>query len=136
MTIALGEIISEEVGVPRNDGTKGSGLYAVPFRLSESPTGEWVGLFIDNWNHPPRFTSMHRPGVASVRGDRLILDGTTIDEVERYHIETLRIVIQKTNSDYSELLSRKTAVEEQERAKLEAHRKHVGEVASRIKLEG
>lgn len=132
MTIALKEVIRDEIGVPRNDGTRGSGLYAVSFRLSEAPSGEWVELLIRNWNHPPRFTTMHRPGIASVRGDRVILDGTTIDEVEKYHIDTLRMVIEKTNADYSELLSRRNALEEQERAEREAHRRHVEEVASRM----
>ena len=28
---------------------------------------------------------MHRPGIASVSGDRIILDGTTVEELERYH---------------------------------------------------
>jgi hypothetical protein len=26
---------------------------------------------------------MHRPGIGSVRGDKIIFDGTTVDEMER-----------------------------------------------------
>ncbi|MGH7949443.1 MAG: toll/interleukin-1 receptor domain-containing protein, partial [Candidatus Binataceae bacterium] len=83
-------VIVDEVGQPRNDGSRGSALYTVPFRLSATPSREWAIVFIDAWNSPPRFTTMHRPGIARVEGARVVLDGTTIDEVEQYHLETLR----------------------------------------------
>ncbi len=40
---------------------------------------------------------MHRPGIASVQGDRIVLDGTTIDELERYHLKTLKLVVRQLN---------------------------------------
>lgn len=49
--------------------------------------------FIKTWNQPPQFTTMHRPGIARVSGDRVILDGTTIEEVEKYHRDTLKLSI-------------------------------------------
>lgn len=53
---------------------------------------EWAQLFVETWNYPPRFTNMHRPGIARIQGDRGILDGTTVDEIEKHHRETLKVV--------------------------------------------
>ena len=41
----------------------------------------------------------HRPGIARISGDKIILDGTIIGEVERYHAKTLKIAIEKTNEE-------------------------------------
>jgi hypothetical protein len=32
---------------------------------------------------------MHRPNIARGTGDKVVLDGTTIEEIEKYHKETL-----------------------------------------------
>jgi hypothetical protein len=93
-------VIEDEVGHPRNDSTPGSALYAVPFRLSYVPPYEWIQLFLPNWDHPPQWTSMHRPGIAEVSGDRVILNGTTLEEVERYHRDTLKLALEETNKTY------------------------------------
>ncbi len=90
-------VIADEVTEPRNDGTRGSALYAVPFRLSRRVSPDWAEVFQHVWDRPPRWTSMHRPGIARVHGDRIILDGTTIEEVQRYHRETLVLCVQETN---------------------------------------
>ena len=50
---------------------------------------------------------MHRPGIARVSGDRIILDGTTIEEVERYHQETLLAVLDRVNQLIAEHEERK-----------------------------
>lgn len=124
----------DETGVtrPRNDGTRGSGLYLVPLRLNRTPSARWARVFPSIWDHPPQFTTMHRPGIASLSGDRIILDGTTVEEVERYHAATLRLVIPEVNA-------RVAAEEEAERARRElaeaedrAHDDAVREAAKRI----
>jgi len=78
---------------------------------------------------------MHRPGIARVRGDRLILDGTTIEEVEKYHLQTLKLAIAEAN----ELVREEQAGARQrinvQDQKKEAHRKHVEAVAKRLKFE-
>jgi TIR domain len=53
-------VVVDEVSEPLLDGTRGSGLYRVPFRLSRKPAAEWAELFVRTWDHPPRFTTMHR----------------------------------------------------------------------------
>jgi hypothetical protein len=127
----------DEAGVtrPRNDGTAGSGLYKVPLRLNRTPSTRWVRLFTPMWDHPPQFTTMHRPGIASVSGDRIILDGTTLEEVERYHAATLRLVIPSVNAQVA-------AEEEADRAKRDradaedrAHDEAVRKAAKRISFD-
>ena len=133
--IRLIGVIEDGIGVPRNDGTRSSALYAVPFRLSREPSLEWAELFCQVWDRPPRFTTMHRPGIASVYGNTLVLDGTTMEEVEKYHLDTLKIVIPSVNE----------LVEEQERRQQEKvrrkcentarHRAVVREVSARLRFE-
>lgn len=113
--IKLTGIVSEGIGRPRDDGTPGSALYAVPFRLSRQPPREWADHLVATWDSPPRFTTMHRPGVCRVRGDVVTLDGVTIKEVERYHLETLKLCVGKVNQDYSNHLEKKAAIEQRQR---------------------
>jgi hypothetical protein len=128
-------VIEEEVTSPRNDQTRGSALYAVPFRLSRRPSSKWARLFIENWNHPPRFTIMHRPGIARISGDKIILDGTTMDEVERYHAKTLKLAIEKTNDEVAIHEERERIRAEQRRKNEIEHRDSVGEIAKRLNFD-
>lgn len=128
-------IIVDRIGTPRDDGTRGSALYTVPFRLSNTPPFEWIQIFIESWNHPTHFTSMHRPGIASVAGDTVILDGTTIEEVEKYHRDTLVLATQEANQRYQQLISAKAIREEQERKKIADHEEQVQEALKKIKFD-
>ena len=83
------------------DGSKGSALYSIPFQLSEPPTRRWKEYFIHFWNSPPSFTLMHRPGIASVNYDVIWLRGTTIEEVKKYHRDTLVLAIDEANKAYN-----------------------------------
>jgi hypothetical protein len=96
-------IVEEEVGRPRNDGTPGSALYPVSLRLSRTPSPVWAYLFVETWNHPPRYTTRHRPGIASVVGDRIILARTTIEEIDEVHKETLTHVLARVNEEAGRL---------------------------------
>jgi len=127
----------DEAGVtrPRNDGTAGSGLYKVPLRLNRTPSSRWAHLFPSAWDHPPQFTTMHRPGIASVSGDRIILDGTTMDEVERYHAATLRVVIPEVNAQAAAQEAAECVQRERTEAEQRAHDEAVRETAKRISFE-
>lgn len=133
--IKITRVIVEDITEPRNDGTTGSALYSIPFALSAAPSSEWSSLFVQNWNHPSRFTTMHRPGIASVHGSIVVLDGTTVEEVERYHRDTLQLAVADTNRQYREWLHK----QEQDRASEEymraEHRKRVEEASKRIKFD-
>ena len=98
-------IITDEVTVPKMDGSRGCALYKIPFRLSKSPSHLWKEIFVATWNMPPRFTTMHRPGIASVYGNKIVLDGTTMEEVRDYHRETLLLCVDVHSIMYTEIPS-------------------------------
>lgn len=133
--IKITGIIVDQVGTPRGDGTRGSGLYDVPFRLSRRPPPEWADLFVAAWDHPPRWTNMHRPGIASVAGDTVHLNGTTIREVQEYHRETLRLAAEEANTKYLQLLQHRLRQQEVERQRIGQHRREVEEAAKRINFD-
>jgi hypothetical protein len=129
-------VITEEVGQPRNDARPGSALYAVPFRLSTGPTETWIEAFINAWEFPERFTSMHRPGIARVESNKIILDGTTIEEVEKYHLETLKLAIKRANEVVVQEAARRAQLDAAAEEKRRQHRQHVESIAKRLKLDG
>lgn len=125
-------IVVDEVGEPRNDGTRGSALYEVPFRLSRHPSSLWCELFLKSWDLPPRFTTMHRPHIASVVGDEIILNGTTIEEVRDYHRDTLVLCVEEANKLEVEYLEKERKRQAREEAARSAYRKNVEDVAGTI----
>ena len=129
-------VVIDQVSTPRNNGSRGSALYTVPFRLSKRPPSGWPELFIDAWNHPSHFTSMHRPGIASIQGDTIVLEGTTVEEVEHYHRPTLILAVSEANSKFGALESRRAHAAEAERLRVEEHRRSVSEAARRLRFDG
>jgi hypothetical protein len=128
-------VIADEVTEPRNEGTRGSALYTVPFRLSKSVSHEWAVVFEQVWNHPPRFTTMHRPGIAHARGNRIVLNGTTIDEVQRVHRDTLISCVKETNRIVAEHEDRQQAERETRQLAADEHRRQVQEAAQKIRFD-
>ena len=119
--IKLVRIVVDEVTRPRNDGTQGSALYRVPIQLSREPSPEWCRWFIEAWDHPPQFTTMHRPRIASVIGSRVILDGTSLEEIRDYHRETLNLAVRLANDREASAIGADAAAQQQE---LERRRRH------------
>jgi len=117
------------------DGTPGCALYRVPFRLSRLPSDEWIQLFLNAWQCPPQFTGMHRPGIAEVIGDSIILDGTTIDEVQRYHKNTLKLCVEKANEEEAAWLNRLAHQQRLAQQRSESHRKTITDIASQIRFD-
>lgn len=128
-------IVIDEVSEPSNDGSQGSALYRVPFKLSAEPDDLWDELFVRNWDDPPSFTTMHRPGIGFVSGDEIILDGTTIEEVGTYHKKTLKLVVDETNRQHEEIMQKRKSAFEAEQARSQEHRRQVRDAASRISFE-
>lgn len=133
--VKITRVIVEDITEPRNDGTHGSALYAIPFALSRRPPSEWAELFIAIWNHPPRFTSMHRPGIASIHGATVTLNGTTVEEVERYHRDTLQLAVAEANRQYREWRHKQDQLRAREQALREEQRKRVEDASKRIKFD-
>lgn len=128
-------VVVDEVTQPTLDGSPGSELYKVPFRLSRTPSVEWSRLFVEAWNHPPRWTSMHRPGIARVVGDKVLLDGTTMDEVRSYHRDTLVLAVGEANAGLLRLEERRRLEEVQAQRKRDEHEAQVQKLASDITFE-
>jgi hypothetical protein len=132
--ISIVGVVKEGIGQPRNDNTRGRALYRVPLRLSRRPSLLWAQLLKQVWDRPPSFTTMHRPGIASVQGDTIVLNGTTMEELERYHAETLRGVLDEVNRQAAQAAQRARAQREIERQRGEAHSQTVDAIADRLKF--
>ena len=130
--IKIKGVIIDQIGVPRGDGTRGSALYRVPFLLSRRPPSEWAQMFVQCWDHPPSFTSMHRPGIATVEGDVVVLDGTTVEEVNQHHRDTLILAAEETNRKYIEYLKLVEQQTEREEKRVADHKRTTGEIAGQI----
>jgi len=133
--IKIKGILIDEVSLPINDGTRGSALYKVPFELNKRPDYEWIDLFINAWNRPSTFTTMHRPGIASVYGNKIVLDGTTIEEVEKYHKETLKLAVETANNTFREIKHRKKLFDEAEKKREGEHKKNIEDISKRISFD-
>ena len=119
--IFIKHIIEQDIGVPLQDGTLESDLYSIPFQLSRRPSQDWANLFVRVWNSPPEFTTLHRPGIAFVSGDRIVLTRSSLEEVKLYHRHTLQIVLDKVNQD---IASHETATRDAEVRRAEQVRQH------------
>jgi len=135
MDISLVGIDKGGVTQPRNDGTRGSGLYSVPIKLSARPSALWASLFIEAWNHPESFTTMHRPGIATVSGDKVVLNGTTLEEVEKYHLAVLKAAAVRANEEERAHEADEAERKSREAREAEEFRKHIDEAADRIKFD-
>jgi hypothetical protein len=133
--IKITRVIVEDVTEPRNHGTAGSALYSIPFALSRTPPTEWKQLFLNNWNHPPTFTSMHRPGIAKIHGATITLDGTTIEEVESCHRDTLQLAVAETNKQYRDWQNKQKQRQEREETMRLQHRNRIEDASKRIKFD-
>lgn len=128
-------VVAQGVGKPLNDGSRGSALYRVPLQLSRRPPRAWVELFSRNWDHPPRFTTMHRPRIGSVEGDTVVLDGTTMDELENVHLDTLRAVMDKTNAEVAEIERREQEAKRDDERQRLSHEAAVRDVSRRLRFD-
>lgn len=133
--IKIKGILIDEVSLPLNNGTRGSALYKIPFELTSTPNEEWSANFLSKWNLPSRYTSMHRPGIARVSGNRIILDGTTIEEVEKYHRDTLILSVNETNKKIKKIYELRKKEEIKARHKEEEHRKKINDISNRISFD-
>lgn len=133
--IAIEGIVMDEVTLPKNDGTRGSALYAIPFKLTRRPSHEWSEAFIEAWNHPSRYTTMHRPGIARVSRDKIILDGTKIEEVEKYHRDTLKLAVEAANNAERRRTEEEERRREAEQQRANQHRANLEKAVRRLRFD-
>jgi hypothetical protein len=134
-SIKVLEVDIPNVGRPLNDGSPGSALYRVPIKLSEAPSQLWGEVAVQVWDRPPSYTTMHRPGIAYIEGDSFVLDGTTLEEVEQYHAETLKLVVDRTNQEVARLETQAQDEAARDQQQTREHEANVAEVGKRIKFE-
>ncbi|MBI5402512.1 MAG: hypothetical protein HY959_03865 [Ignavibacteriae bacterium] len=108
---------------------KGS-LLIIPIGINSNPPHEWINFFIDYFNNPTSFTSHHRPGIANVIGNEIILNGTTVDEIEKCHRTTIIEAVNRANESYN---TYKRAEIEKENQKEEAERRKLSEEQNKAK---
>ena len=60
---------------------------------------------------------------------KIILNGTTIEEVQQYHKETLLLCVKVANEEEAKILGRKRQKEEQQRQRSERHKEVVRDIA-------
>lgn len=125
-------IIKEGVTLPKNDGSPRSALYSIPFELSKVPSYEWCSFFLEAWRHPSTFSSMHRPSIASVEDNLIILNGTTIEEVEKNHKETLLKAIEIANQKEKEYFQQKDMQEESRKSREAKQREDINSKIDKI----
>jgi UDP-N-acetylglucosamine 2-epimerase len=62
------------------------------------------------------------------------LDGTTVEEVEAHHAETLKLVVEKTNRLAQQIEERERSDERRAEEEAQAHRGNVAAVSKRIRF--
>jgi hypothetical protein len=122
------------VPLPRNDGTRGGGLYKVPVKLSDRPPAGWDELLVQAWDHPEAYTQRHRPGIARVVGDTIVLDGTTMEEVEEVHQDVLGAAVKRANKGFREYEEKRAQQDAAEAERAAQHKREVDEAADRLKF--
>lgn len=133
--IRITGVIVDEIGIPANDGSRGSALYSVPIGLSAAPSIGWSDLFLRTWDHPPRYGTRHRRSIARVSGSRIVLSRTTIEEVAAVHRDTLVAVVAAVNSSYAALLASGAQVEAKKADAARQHRERMQDEARRIRFD-
>lgn len=75
---------------------------------------------------------MHRSRIASVQYDKIILDGTTLEEVQKYYRETLLLCVEIANKMEKEYIKRENEARERTQREEEERKRKVAEMASKI----
>lgn len=78
---------------------------------------------------------MHRPGIATVSGDCIVLDGTTIEEVRDRHARTLTLVVGQLNDAQTQYEEKALADAQPTAERQSHHEKEVRAVADDIRFE-
>ena len=83
-------IVLDEIGTPRSDQNARECPLQGSFPALASPVGRLGTVLVQTWDRPPSFSTMHRPASPESRVI-VILDGTTVEEVEKVHLDTLKL---------------------------------------------
>jgi hypothetical protein len=129
------EVVAAEVGAPTDDGTPEGRLYKIPIRIEPPPPDDdWRMLFLKALELPSAATG--RPVCnAQVYVHRIVLSGTTLEELESTHLTTLKDALAQANEQYAELLAARRVTDERKRQDAATHVRSVEAAAKRIKFD-
>ena len=125
--IRLTGVVVEAMRDP--SGPSLDGPYDIPFRLSRAASPEWEQEFLKAWD---RLSTKGQTVTASLGPDQIILNATTIDDVERLYLGVLKRSVAEANRatlEETEKLRRRAELEEQKR---QEHRRHILAVVKRL----
>jgi predicted transcriptional regulator len=128
--VRIVRVVIEAMSAP--SGPTFDGPYDVPFQLSRVTSTEWEHEFLKSWD---RHAAKSNRGKASVGADRIVISSTTIDDVERVHLVTLKQALDEANratTEAQERLRERARIEEQRRRE---HLKHVEQVIDRLNFD-
>lgn len=78
---------------------------------------------------------MHRSGIARVTGDKIILDGTTMEEVQQYHKETLQLCVTEANQQEEQWKAKVVRQQQASQQRTQSHRTNIEEEARKISFD-
>ena len=108
------------------------GPYDIPFQLSCVTSPEWEQEFLKAWD---RLSTKGQAVTASVGADQIILNSTTIDDVERFYLDTLKLAVAEANRATLEEREKVRHRAELEKQKKQERRRHITTVIQRLKFQ-
>jgi hypothetical protein len=103
--------------------------YDVPFRLSREASPQWEQEFLKAWD---KLSTRGQAVTASVGADQIILNATTIDDVERFYLVALKLAVAEANRATLEKWEKSQHLAELEKQKKQERRRHVMTVVERL----
>ena len=94
----------------------------------------WCQLFIQEWDRN-LFHSMDRPEIVSIRNNVIWLNGTTIEEMEKYHRDTVIKCVVEANHKLQKYLEQKERVKQRKLEQKEKPEENVASTAAKIKFD-
>lgn len=122
--IRLTGIAVETMSWPSVDGP-----YDIPFRLSRGASPEWEQEFLKAWD---KLSTKGQAVTASVGADQIILNATTIDDVERVYLGALKLAVAEANRATMEEREKSRRRAELEEQKKQERRRHLMAVVQRL----
>ena len=135
--VRLVRVVTNEVGFPSDNADGSRGVYTVVFQLSHEPSARWGDYLVHFWDRPQVSYAQgkHRPGMVNVVANRLMMEETTIDEVEGFHLPVLKAAVRMANEAEARALVEDHRRAERRRLEEAEHRRHIAEVSKRLPLE-
>ena len=135
--VKLVRVVTNEVGFPSDNSDGSRGVYTVVFQLSHEPSARWGDFLIHFWDRPQVAYAQgkHRPGMVNVVANRLMMEETTIDEVEGFHLPVLKAAVRMANEAEARAQVEDHRRTERRRLEEAEHRRHIAEVSKRLPLD-